>query len=74
MKIKEVIVVEGKNDTNKLKSVLECDTIETSGTHLSKQVLDTLKIIHEKSNIPRYLRSFHARTSFHCEANVDFYG
>ncbi|MEG0735792.1 MAG: ribonuclease M5 [Longicatena sp.] len=39
MKIKEVIVVEGKNDTNVLKSYLQCDTLETSGTHLGKEVL-----------------------------------
>ena len=51
MKIKEIIVVEGKSDTNKLKSFLDCDTIETSGTHLSKQVLDTLKEVHKQRGI-----------------------
>lgn len=44
MKIKEVIVVEGKNDTNVLKSHFDCDTIETHGTHLSEA---TLKLIEE---------------------------
>lgn len=44
MKIKEVIVVEGKNDTNVLKSYFECDTIETQGTHLAEK---TLKLIEE---------------------------
>lgn len=44
MKIKEVIVVEGKNDTNVLKSYFDCDTIETQGTHLSEM---TLKLIEE---------------------------
>lgn len=38
MKIKEVIVVEGKNDTNVLQSYLECDTIETHGTSLGEAV------------------------------------
>lgn len=38
MKIKEIIVVEGKNDTNVLQSYLECDTIETHGTSLGEDV------------------------------------
>ena len=36
VKMKEILVVEGKNDTNVLKSFLDCDTIETNGTHLGK--------------------------------------
>lgn len=51
MKLKEVIVVEGKNDTNKLKSCLDCDTIETQGTHLSKATIKVLKEIHKKRGI-----------------------
>ena len=43
MKIQEVIVVEGKNDTNVLKSYFECDTIETHGTHLGKEILAQIK-------------------------------
>ena len=43
MKVNEVIVVEGKNDTNTLKSFIECDTIETHGTCLSKFTLDYIK-------------------------------
>ena len=43
MKINEVIVVEGKNDTNTLKSYIECDTIETHGTCLSKYTLEYIK-------------------------------
>lgn len=39
MKIKEIIVVEGKNDTNVLQSYLECDTIETHGTSLGEEAL-----------------------------------
>lgn len=39
MKIKEILVVEGKNDTNVLQSYLACDTIETHGTSLGKEVL-----------------------------------
>lgn len=51
MKIKEVIVVEGKNDTNKLQQVMDCDTIETQGTHLSKATLELLKEVNESRGI-----------------------
>lgn len=43
MKISEIIVVEGKNDTNVLKSCLDCDTIETHGTNLNDETLDFIK-------------------------------
>lgn len=51
MKIKEVIVVEGKNDTNRLQQFIECDTIETNGTHLSKAKLKLLQDVNEKRGI-----------------------
>lgn len=35
-RIQEVIVVEGKNDTARLKQYFDCDTIETHGTCLSE--------------------------------------
>lgn len=44
MQIKEVLVVEGKNDTLNIQKAVEAFTIETSGTHLSKE---TLKLIEE---------------------------
>ncbi len=40
--IKEVIVVEGYHDTEKLRKYYDCQTIETSGTHLGKAVLDRI--------------------------------
>ncbi len=42
MEIREVIVVEGKNDTNKIQSVIKAKTIETHGTHLSKKTLELI--------------------------------
>ena len=39
MKITEIIVCEGKNDTNVLQSYLECDTIENHGTSLEEEVI-----------------------------------
>ncbi|MEG0176548.1 MAG: ribonuclease M5 [Anaerorhabdus sp.] len=51
MKIKEVIVVEGKNDTNVLQSYFECDTIETHGTHLSKKTLELISQAQESRGV-----------------------
>ena len=44
VKMKEILVVEGKNDTNVLKSFLDCDTIETNGTHLGKEILRQIRL------------------------------
>ena len=38
-KIKEIIVVEGKNDTNVLQSYFDCDTIETGGDQVNEATL-----------------------------------
>nr|WP_130858628.1 ribonuclease M5 [Gracilibacillus phocaeensis] len=46
LKIKEVIVVEGKDDTAKLKQVFEVDTIETNGSAINKDTL--AQIAHAK--------------------------
>lgn len=42
MKIKEVIIVEGQNDINKIQSCIEADCLKTNGTHLSKKFLQQL--------------------------------
>lgn len=42
-KIKEVIVVEGHSDTSKLKNLVECDTIETSGSAIDEKTLDLIE-------------------------------
>lgn len=43
MKINEVIVVEGKTDTQVLKSFLEVDTIETGGSSINDKTLEYIK-------------------------------
>nr|WP_289219865.1 ribonuclease M5 [Ileibacterium valens] len=50
-KIKEMIVVEGKNDTSKLKTFFDCDTIETGGDHVSKEVLDRIEAAANRRGI-----------------------
>ena len=50
-KIKEVIVVEGKNDTNNLKKYFDVDTIETNGLGLKKETLEWIKKINSKRGV-----------------------
>lgn len=50
-RIKEVIVVEGRHDTDKLKKYFDCDTIETGGTSLGKEVLERIKYAQEKRGV-----------------------
>jgi len=42
-KVKEIIVVEGKNDSFAIKRAVEADTIETQGSAIPKHVLDELR-------------------------------
>lgn len=51
MKISEIIVVEGKNDTAKIKLAVEADTIETNGSELSKDTLNQIKIAHARRGV-----------------------
>jgi ribonuclease M5 len=44
MKIKEIIVVEGKSDTVTIKRAVQADTIETNGSEISEETIK--KIIH----------------------------
>ncbi|CAM4382736.1 ribonuclease M5 [Weissella hellenica] len=43
MKIKEVIVVEGRADTEALRHAVNADTIETNGSALSEQTIAAIK-------------------------------
>ncbi len=48
MNIKEVIVVEGKNDTAKLKSIFkDISTIETNGSEINEPTLNLIKKAHK---------------------------
>jgi len=53
--IKEVIVVEGKNDTKRLKLYFDCETIETHGLGLSKDTIDLIKKINENRGVILFL-------------------
>lgn len=51
VKIKEVIVVEGKDDTRRLKEVLEVDTIETIGSAINATILAQIKHAQETRGV-----------------------
>ena len=42
-KIKEVIVVEGKDDTKQIQRAVDADTFETNGSALSSSDIEQLK-------------------------------
>lgn len=53
--INEVIVVEGKNDSKKLKSFFEVDTIETHGLGLNKEIIELIREINKKRGVILFL-------------------
>ncbi|EXJ23465.1 Ribonuclease M5 [Alkalibacterium sp. AK22] len=50
-KIKEVIVVEGKDDTRRLALAVECDTIETNGSAIDQAILDQVQRAQEERGV-----------------------
>lgn len=51
MKIKEVIVVEGKSDTIKIQQAVQADTIETNGSAINEKTLQYIRHAQEKRGI-----------------------
>ena len=51
MKIKEVIVVEGKSDLIFLNSFLDAEIIITNGSEISKETLDLIKKANETTGV-----------------------
>jgi ribonuclease M5 len=47
MKIKEIIVVEGKDDTVAIKNAVDADTIETNGSAINQSTLERIKLAQE---------------------------
>ncbi len=45
MKINEFIVVEGRDDTERVKRAVECDTIETNGSAINEQTLEVIRML-----------------------------
>ncbi len=57
--IREVIIVEGKNDTRRLQSFFEAETIETHGLGLKKETIDFIRKINEERGIILFLDPDH---------------
>lgn len=53
--IKEVIVVEGINDTKRLKSFFDCETIETHGLGLKKETIELIREINNQRGVILFL-------------------
>lgn len=51
MKITEVIVVEGKNDTHKIKRAVNADTIETNGAGMTEETITLIKLAQKKRGV-----------------------
>lgn len=50
-KIREVIVVEGKNDTKQVQLAVDALTIETRGSALDDDILDLISLAHEERGV-----------------------
>lgn len=51
MKIQEVIVVEGKSDTQRIQSVVDADTIETRGSAIDEETLALIEKSHRQRGV-----------------------
>ncbi|MBM7650313.1 ribonuclease M5 [Bacillus ectoiniformans] len=51
MKIKEIIVVEGKDDTVTVKRAVEADTLETNGSAISPATIERIKLAQQKRGV-----------------------
>ncbi|HET7580820.1 MAG TPA: ribonuclease M5 [Bacillales bacterium] len=51
MKIKEVIVVEGKSDTQAVQNAVCADTLETNGSAINADTLERIRLAQEKRGV-----------------------
>lgn len=51
MQIKEVIVVEGKDDVMAVKKAVDAEVITTGGSHISQKTLDIIKEAYQRRGI-----------------------
>lgn len=58
--IKEIIVVEGKDDTTAIKRAVEADTIETNGSAIGNDVLQRIRLANERRGIIIFTDPDHA--------------
>jgi ribonuclease M5 len=51
LKIREIIVVEGKDDTAAIRRAVEADTIETGGSAIGEEVLRRIELAQERRGV-----------------------
>lgn len=51
MKLKEIIVVEGKDDTTAIRRAVNADTIETNGSAINADTIERIRNAHEKRGV-----------------------
>jgi len=51
VKIKEIIVVEGRDDTSKIQQAVEADTIETNGSAVNNNVINQIRHAQAKRGV-----------------------
>ena len=51
MKVSQVIVVEGKNDIHRVKSAVNADVVSTSGSGITKELLNMLEKLNDERGI-----------------------
>ncbi len=51
MRIQEIIVVEGKDDTRRLREVVDADTIETIGSAINEDILMQIEHAQETRGV-----------------------
>ncbi|WP_276357712.1 ribonuclease M5 [Cohnella caldifontis] len=51
MRIREIIVVEGKDDTAAIRRAVEADTIETGGSAIGEEVLRRIELAQERRGV-----------------------
>lgn len=51
LKIKEIIVVEGRDDTAKINQAIQADTIETNGSAVNKEIISRIRHAQEKRGV-----------------------
>jgi len=51
MKIQEIIVVEGKDDTTAIKRAVDADTIETNGSAINKETIEKIKLAQKTRGV-----------------------
>ncbi|MBT2679178.1 ribonuclease M5 [Bacillus sp. ISL-35] len=51
MRLKEIIVVEGKDDTTAIRRAIDADTIETNGSAINAETIEKIRNAHEKRGV-----------------------